>query len=76
MTQDKFVERPCKREMIGMPGFLKEFLTDESGQGLAEYLLVVALIALATIVGMQNMATQVVNAFNSLGNKLANYVGT
>ena len=76
MTQDKFVEKLCKREMIGMPGFLKELLTDEGGQGLAEYLLVVALIALATIVGMQNMATQVVNAFNSLGNKLANYVGT
>ena len=62
--------------MRTMITLLNNFHNDEGGQGLTEYLLVVALIALATIVGMQNMATQVVNAFNSLGNKLANYVGT
>ena len=47
-TQGKFVGDGA-REVIGMPGFLKECLTDEGGQGMAEYLLVVALIALATI---------------------------
>ena len=35
--------------MISMPGFLRECLTGEGGQGVTEYLLVVALIALATI---------------------------
>ena len=62
--------------MISMPGFLRECLTDEGGQGLAEYLLVVALIALATILGLQTAANQIVSAFNTLGNKLASYVGT
>jgi len=62
--------------VIGMPGFLKECLTDEGGQGMAEYLLVVALIALATVAGMNNAAGQITSAFNTFGNKLANYLGT
>ena len=59
-----------------MIALLKDFLKDETGQGLTEYLLVVALIALATIVGMNNAATSITSAFNSLGNKIANYIGT
>ena len=62
--------------MMTMIALLKDFLKDETGQGLTEYLLVVALIALATIVGMNNAATSITSAFNSLGNKIANYIGT
>ncbi len=43
---------------------------------MAEYLLVVALIALATVAGMNNAAGQITSAFNTFGNKLANYLGT
>ena len=62
--------------MMTMIALLKDFLKDETGQGLTEYLLVVALIALATIIGMNNAATKITSAFNTLGNKLANYIGT
>ena len=62
--------------MMTMIALLKDFLKDETGQGLTEYLLVVALIALATIVGMNNAATSITSAFNSLGNKITNYIGT
>jgi len=40
--------------MMTMIALLKEFLKDEGGQGLTEYLLVVALTALATVAGMNN----------------------
>ncbi len=59
-----------------MPCLLKECFTDEGGQRPTEDLLVVALIALATITGMQNAAGEIASAFNTLGNKPANYLGT
>ena len=62
--------------MMSVITLLKQFHCDETGQGLTEYLLVVALIALATIVGMNNAATSITSAFNSLCNKIANYIGT
>ena len=46
------------------------------GQSLVEYLLVVALIALAAIAGMSTAAQTINNAFNTVGNKLYNAVGT
>jgi len=70
------VKSPIEVTMMTMIALLKDFLKDETGQGLTEYLLVVALIALATIVGMNNAATSITSAFNSLGNKIANYIGT
>ena len=62
--------------MIRMPGLVKEFLKEDSGQGLVEYLLVVALIALAVIAGMQGSASKIASAFETVGNKLSNAVGT
>ena len=62
--------------MMSVITLLKQFHYDEGGQGLTEYLLVVALIALATITGMQNAAGEIASAFNTLGNKPANYLGT
>ena len=55
---------------------LKKFHNDESGQGLVEYLLVVALVALAAIAGMGSAASYINNAFVTLGAKLSNAVGT
>ena len=43
------VKRRIEVTMMTMIALLKDFLKDETGQGLTEYLLVVALIALATI---------------------------
>jgi Flp pilus assembly pilin Flp len=70
------VKRQIEVTMRTMITLLNNFHNDEGGQGLTEYLLVVALIALATIVGMNNAATKITSAFNTLGNKLANYIGT
>ena len=55
---------------------LKAFHNDESGQGLVEYLLVVALVALAAIAGMGTAANYINNTFVVVGQKLSNAVGT
>lgn len=48
-------------------------ITDESGQDLIEYALVVALIALAATAGMKTVANNINNAFTSVGTKLSSY---
>jgi len=49
---------------------LKSLLSQEEGQDLVEYALVVALIALAATAGMHTLATDINNAFTSVGNTL------
>jgi len=49
---------------------LKSSLTQEEGQDLVEYALVVALIALAATAGMRTLATDISNAFVGIGNTL------
>ena len=46
---------------------LRHALMREEGQDLVEYALVVALIALAATAGMNTLATDISNAFSSLG---------
>jgi len=55
---------------------IREFHNEESGQGFVEYLLMVALLGLAVIIGLGNAAAYINNSFTHLGNKLAGYVGT
>ena len=52
----------------------REFHNEESGQGFVEYLLIVALIGLAVIVGLQTAANYVNNSFITLGSRLQGYV--
>ena len=47
---------------------------DEAGQGLVEYLLILALIALAAVAGMQTLATKVNSAFSKVGSILGQYI--
>jgi len=47
---------------------------DESGQGLVEYVLIIALVALAATVGMKSLATAINSAFSAVGSILAQYV--
>jgi pilus assembly protein Flp/PilA len=47
---------------------------DESGQGLVEYVLIVALVALAATAGMNTLATALNNAFSNVGTKVGTYV--
>ena len=46
------------------------FLRDESGQGLVEYALIIAVIAIAVIVAMFFMRDQITNVFSNIGNNL------
>jgi len=55
---------------------LNEFHNDENGQGMVEYILVVVFIALAAVVGMKSAATYINNAFDGLGKRVSNAVGT
>jgi pilus assembly protein Flp/PilA len=54
---------------------LRNVISDEQGQDLIEYALVVALIALAATAGMQTVATDINAAFTSIGTKLTTYAG-
>ena len=52
---------------------LRQALKDESGQDLVEYALIVALIALAAVVGMNSLALAINQAFSKVGTKLSTY---
>jgi pilus assembly protein Flp/PilA len=49
-------------------------LKDESGQDLVEYALIIALIAFAAIIGMQDLANGLNTAFNEISKTLAVYL--
>ena len=55
---------------------LREFHHEESAQGFVEYLLIVALIGLAIVVGLSTAANYINNAFRVLGSRLQGYIGT
>lgn len=46
-------------------------LVDESGQDLAEYAILIGLIALAVIVAVRLLGTTISNVFNDIGSTLA-----
>ena len=50
--------------------------TDESGQDLAEYALLIALIALAVIVAVTLLGGTIRNVFNTISTKLSTVPGT
>ena len=47
-----------------------EFLRNEEGQGLVEYALIIAVIAIAVIVSMVFFRDQLTNSFSNIGNNL------
>jgi pilus assembly protein Flp/PilA len=47
---------------------------DEAGQGLVEYLLILALIAFAATAGMGQLATGLNSAFSAIGSILGVYI--
>jgi pilus assembly protein Flp/PilA len=52
---------------------MQTFLSDESGQDLIEYALVVALIAFAATAGMGTVASAINTSFSNIGTKLTSY---
>ena len=53
---------------------LSRFHEDETGQGLVEYLLIIALVALAATAGMNTAASYINSAFTRTGQKLGSYI--
>jgi len=47
---------------------------DEAGQGLVEYLLILALVAFAATAGMGSLASGLNSAFSRIGIILGNYI--
>jgi len=53
--------------------FLARLHQDESGQGLVEYLLILALVAFAAVAGMNALAAQLNVAFSQIGAAISSY---
>lgn len=51
---------------------LIRLVKEESGQDLIEYALIAALLALGAVTGMKTLASNIGNAFNTVGNNLSN----
>jgi pilus assembly protein Flp/PilA len=49
---------------------LQQFIREEDGQGLVEYALIIAVIAIAVIVAMIFLRDQISNIFSNIGNNL------
>ncbi len=47
---------------------------EESGQGLVEYVLILALVAFAAVAGMSNLASSINSAFAKVGTYLGKYI--
>ena len=47
---------------------------DEAGQGLVEYLLILALVAFAATAGMNTLAAGLNSAFGKVGNIIGHYI--
>ena len=62
-----------KEYLIEWYGRFQSLLSDDRGQDLIEYALVVALIAFAATAGMNTVATDINAAFNNIGNKIVTY---
>jgi pilus assembly protein Flp/PilA len=54
-----------------MTNFAKKLWTDESGQGLAEYALLLGLIVVGVVVIIKGMGGHIKNIFNKANNELA-----
>lgn len=61
-----------------MVNFVLNFLArahrDEAGQGLVEYLLILALVAFAACAGMNQLASGLNSAFSAVGSILGAYI--
>jgi pilus assembly protein Flp/PilA len=59
-----------------MRALLQRLWTDEEGQDLVEYGLLVALVALAAVAGMQSLATAINTTFASISTTVTNLTTT
>jgi pilus assembly protein Flp/PilA len=60
---------PVGRRASGRSG-MRFFTQDETGQGLVEYALIIAVIAITVIIAMMFFRDQLQNLFSGIGNNL------
>ena len=53
-----------------MSQLFRAFLTDDEGQGLVEYALLLALIAIVSIIAITNLGTKVKTVFETIDGKM------
>jgi pilus assembly protein Flp/PilA len=53
---------------------LVRLYTEEAGQGLVEYVLILALVAFAATAGMSSLASSINSAFSQVGTYLSKYI--
>jgi pilus assembly protein Flp/PilA len=63
----RLATRAQRREGAAM---IQQFMREEEGQGLVEYALIIAIIAIAVIVAMIFLRDQISNIFSNIGNNL------
>ncbi len=56
-----------------MRAFLNALWRDESGQGLVEYALIIALLAIAVVVALSALGGRINNVFNRIGNEIGDH---
>ena len=59
-----------------LTNYLSRLQHDEAGQGLVEYLLILALVAFAATAGMGSLASGLNSAFSQIGVTLGKYITT
>jgi Flp pilus assembly pilin Flp len=57
-----------------MKNSIAPFFRDQQGQDLVEYALLIAFIALACIIGLQNLGTAINHTYNSISSSLSGAV--
>jgi pilus assembly protein Flp/PilA len=57
-----------------MKNSIAPFFRDQQGQDLVEYALLIAFIALACIIGLQNLGTAINHTYNSISSSLSGVV--
>jgi len=60
--------------MTKILGSLVRLHKDEAGQGLIEYVLIIALVAFAATAGMSSLASGMNSAFTAISTILGNYI--
>jgi pilus assembly protein Flp/PilA len=53
---------------------LRNLISDESGQDLVEYALVAAIVGLSAVAAMSSLASNINNAFSSVGSTLTSAI--
>jgi pilus assembly protein Flp/PilA len=59
---------------MAMTSLVACFIREDEGQDLVEYALLIAFIALACIVGLQNLGTAINNTYSSISSSLSGAV--